>query len=410
MAELHELIAPEALAAVERPTAEARGLPNAAYTSAELMRYERDHVLARAWTCVGVASDLPACGDVAPVSLLGLPLFTARDAQGTVRVFHNVCSHRGQQLVARPCRVRGLLRCPYHSWTYGLDGCLRGTPHIGGAGAHQVAGFERTRHGLVSVRSAVWHDLIFVNLSGDAPPFEAHIAPLAERWHDFWGEDGPPRLHRVAGEDALTFEVACNWKLAVENYCESYHLPWVHPGLNTYSRLEDHYHILGGELFSGQGSRAYNLACTAGITLPRLPGWPRDREGYAEYVALYPNTLLGIHVDHFFSLTLEPIAPDRTVERLRVYYFAPQAVEAAYATARRTLLESWRVVFQEDVSMVEGMQRGRASPAFEGGVFSPVMDTPTHHFHKWVAARLREGDGACRPRSSSIVAAEGAAG
>ena len=151
--------------AIDRPTAEARGLPNAAYTSEAYLTFERDQLFAKTWSVVGLACDIPQAGDVKPVALLGIPLVMLRDRSGEVRVFHNVCSHRGLELVAEPCRVAGALRCPYHSWTYDLRGKLIATPGIGGAGQNSCPGFEKARHGLKAVRSAVWLDMVFVNLS-----------------------------------------------------------------------------------------------------------------------------------------------------------------------------------------------------------------------------------------------------
>lgn len=372
-----------ALAAVLRPTAEASGLPNVAYTDDAFLGVERDRIFGPNWACVGFARDLPAPGDVRPFDLLGMPLLALRDDRGEIRVFHNVCSHRGMRLVAEPCRVQGALRCPYHSWAYGLDGRLRATPHIGGPGRNRAEGFDPAAHGLKPVRTALWLDMIFVNLSGDAPPFEDHVAPLVERW----GLYDLERLRPGGADASLDIEVKSNWKLAVENYCESYHLPWVHPGLNSYSRLEDHYHIIE-DGFAGQGSRVYAPAAAEGSPLPRFAGVPADLSRNAEYVALFPNLLLGIHIDHFFALWLEPLGPERTAEHLRLYFLEDGATDEACATARAATLEAWRTVFLEDVGVVEGMQLGRASPAFNGGCFSPVMDTPTHRFHRWVASRL----------------------
>ena len=122
------------LSAVLGATAEASGLPNDVYTNDEFFAHERDTLFAGTWTCVGRGSDAPNPGDVCPVNLMGLPLVMVRGNDGQLRVFHNVCSHRGNRLVAEPCRVTGVIRCPYHSWTYELDGKLRGTPHIGGVG------------------------------------------------------------------------------------------------------------------------------------------------------------------------------------------------------------------------------------------------------------------------------------
>ena len=371
--------------AIARPTGEAAGLPNDAYTSADFMQLERERLFARTWTCVGVASKLKGAGRVIPVSALGAPIIVLRDRDGAVRAFHNVCSHRGTLLVKRPRRVRDLLRCPYHGWCYDLDGSLRATPDIGGPGIDETEGFDRAAHGLKPVRCGVWADMIFVNLDGAAPPLEDDLAPLIERWaaYDF-------TLLRHGGKSGGSTSLAlnANWKLAVENYCESYHLPVVHPGLNRYSRLDDHYHIMIGERFAGQGTRAYRPLPVGGATLTNFPNLStRETEG-AEYVALYPNVLLGVQADHFYCVVLEPVAPDRTVEHVEIYYVGANATDESLAAAREATLERWRRVFVEDIGIVERLQQGRASPGFAGGCFSPVMDPPSHHFHRWVVATL----------------------
>lgn len=390
-----EPVAAERLAPVLHDTARASGLPNEVYTTPGFLAIERERVFGRTWAALGFASDVPVDGDVRPLQFLGLPLIMLRDRRGEVRVFHNVCSHRGRQLVDAPCRVEAGLRCPYHSWHYGLDGALKGTPHIGGMNIHSCAGFDRAGKGLRPVRCAVWCDTVFINLSGEAEPFEAYIRPVMDRWRAYWGDSGPEEL-RPAGEPDghLALEVESNWKLAVENYCESYHLPWVHPGLNSYSRLEDHYIVLddNGESFAGQGTSVYNLAEVAGISLPKLSAWPATREREAEYLALYPNLLIGLQADHFFAMLLEPLAERRTREHVRLLFVGDAAVDDEHAAARESTLASWKTVFEEDIAMVEGMQRGRESPAYQGGVFSPVQDIPTHHFHQWVARRLMPAD------------------
>jgi phenylpropionate dioxygenase-like ring-hydroxylating dioxygenase large terminal subunit len=299
-------------------------------------------------------------------------------------------------LIDRPTRVRSVIRCPYHSWCYALDGALKATPHVGGPGHNVCAEIDCSALGLRRVRSVVWFDMIFVDLSGEAADFETYIRPLAERWSAF-----DPSAIRHGGADAsLKLEVACNWKLAVENYCESYHLPWVHPGLNSYSRLEDHDNIVEPGLFSGQATRVYAPKLAEdGRRFPDFPSLAAAgpvAEAYwrtrGEYAALFPNALLGVHRDHFFAIRLEPLAPDKTVEHLEIYFADERALGEGFTDLRRKLRDMWREVFIEDVLVVEGMQRGRASPAFSGGVFSPVMDEATHAFHVWAADRFI-GDG-----------------
>ena len=143
-----------------------------------------------------------------------------------------------------------------------------------------------------------------------------------------------------------------------------------------------------GESFAGQGTRVYNLAEVAGITMPKFSQWPKEREQEAEYLSLYPNALIGLQADHFFVVLLEPLSEQYTREHLRISYVGDAAVDDEHAAARESQLQAWKTVFEEDVTMVEGMQRGRASPGYKGGVFSPVQDIPTHHFHQWVARRL----------------------
>ncbi|HYW77115.1 MAG TPA: aromatic ring-hydroxylating dioxygenase subunit alpha [Gammaproteobacteria bacterium] len=379
----------EALARVRQPTANARGMPNATYVDPRYFDIERRLIMAPGWACVGFVSDVDQPGYAKPISLMGLPLVILCDRQGEIGVFHNVCSHRGMRLVREAGPVGRSLRCPYHSWTYGLDGRLRGTAHIGGVGQHRLAGFPCERFGLRRVRSAVWMGLIFVNLSGDAPSLETHLDGLTRRWSQFVG-DGLSMLRADRGGGALRLEAHCNWKLAMENYCEAYHLPTVHPALNRYSRLQDHYDIVGEDNFVGQGCRAYNAAEVAGTRLPRFPEWPSDRPHHAEYVALFPNVCLGLQADHAFAVVLEPVAHDRTLEHLRLFYVGDEALGHHYSAHREATLASWRRVFEEDLDAVEGLQLGRQSPAFEGGIFSPVMDTPTHQFHRWVACQLSQ--------------------
>jgi choline monooxygenase len=374
----------ERLSAILNPAGSA-GLPNICYTAPEFQAHERARLYEAGWACIGFGKDVPHPGDVVPRALLGRPLILLRDAQGVVRVFHNVCSHRGVELVAEPCHVNGVLRCPYHSWAYDLEGNLKATPSIGGPGVNRCDGFERSAHGLKPVRSAVWFDLVFVNLDEQAPDFTDYIRALNDRWSMF---DAAALRHSGADSSAV-FDVHCNWKLAVENYCEAYHLPWVHPGLNSYSRLEDHYNIAEEDSFAGQGSRVYHPSLTdTGDELPNFQVLPTQFRGGAEYAALFPNVLLGVHQDHFMAIRLEPLGVDRTLEHLELYYVGDAALGDEFAVIRAANLKAWKQVFAEDVGVVEAMQRGRASPAFDGGVLTPIMDAPTRCFHRWAAKRL----------------------
>jgi choline monooxygenase len=378
---------PARLARVLQPAADAVGLPNVAYTSGEFFRHERDTLLAHTWVAVAFTDTLPERPFARPIEFMGLPLLAVRDRHGALRVFHNVCSHRGMKLVDAPGEVRGVITCRYHCWSYATNGALKATPHLGGVDQPHRDGFDNAAHGLKCVRSAVFLGMLFINLSGDAPDFEAHARELKHRAEALLGAGGWSQLHGGVSDAQLTLSARCNWKLAVENYCEAYHLPWVHPELNSYSRLEDHYCFLG-EDFAGQGSLAYRGSEIAGVHLPRLTSWPAERSQVAEYPTFYPNVLLGFQADHAFAILLSPEAPDRTREELRIFYVGEGATAETYRACRAATLSAWRIVFEQDLPAVEQMQQGRASPAYDGGVFSPVMDAATHHFHAWVARRL----------------------
>ena len=374
----------EDLERVLKPVETANGLSNQHYVDPEWFETEKHRLFFDNWAGIGFAKDVPEKGDARPVTFLGQPLVVIRGRDGVLRVFQNICRHRGMILVKEPGRIRGAIRCPYHSWCYDLDGALKATPHVGGPGHNTHEAIDRDALGLIEVRSHVWRGIVFVNMSGDAPPFEETHAKALQRWQEF---EQP--LHHAGADSGFTLDVATNWKLAVENYCESYHLPWVHPGLNSYSRLEDHYHIEEPGAFSGQGTLVYRqLKGDAGETFPDAPGLSDKWDTAAEYIALYPNVLLGVHRDHSFAILLEPVDTTHTVEHVEIYYHTAGAAGPDFAALRKKNAALWKVVFEEDIFVVEGMQQGRAALHFDGGRFSPAMDGPTHMFHNWVATQL----------------------
>ena len=375
------------LDAVRRPIESAAGLANGFYTDPRWFEAEKQTVFADNWTAIGFDHDVSDPGMAVPIRFLGEPLLLVRDRQGTLRVFFNVCRHRGMVLIEAPTRLGSVIRCPYHAWCYNQDGSLRGTPHIGGPGCNKHQAVDLATLGLIEVRSHVFLGVIFVDFSGTAPAFEEANGALLQRWAEF--ADRP--LYSGGRSASFSLDLAANWKLAVENYCESYHLPFVHPGLNSYSRLEDHYNIVEPGRFSGQGTLVYAPQLdAAGQRFSNFSGLSPKWTAAAEYVALYPNVLLGVHRDHVFAILLEPLAPDRTVERVEIFYADEEMTGPDRADMRETHGAMWREVFAEDISVVEGMQQGRAARGFDGGRFSPVMDTATHGFHTFVAEALSE--------------------
>src|SRR6056297_222349 len=350
------------LSNVRADVSRANGLPNAHYIDPTIYDEEKQALLFSQWAGLAVAADVPEPGDAVPLDFVGLPLLLIRDKDGDVRVFQNICRHRGMILVEEPRKIEGAIRCPYHSWCYSTKGALVSTPHVGGPGHNTHESIRRDELGLNEVRSHIWRDVVWINVSGDAAPFDEAMSDLIARWSEF---DLP--LYHGGHDSRFELEVRTNWKLAIENYCKSYHLPWVHPGLNSYSKLEDHYHIEKPGEYSGQGTMVYR----------QLTNENGERFPDFEDVGAKWN-------EQAFAIIPEPKGPERTVEHIHLYYAVPRSDEGL--RMRNTQL--WKTVFEEDIFVVEGMQKGRHATHFDGGRFSPVMDSPTHCFHDWVAGKV----------------------
>ena len=371
--------------AVLKPLTEARGLPNEHYISEAVYQEEKHQVLFKNWASLDVGKSIPDAGDAKPIDFMGMPLLIVRDRDGSIGVFQNTCRHRGMILVSEPTKIRGVIACPYHGWCYGTKGDLRATPHVGGMGQNSHESIKNEELGLFAVRSHVWKDIIFINVSGDAPEFEEYASDLIERWKEF---DQP--IFHGGDKSSFTMELKTNWKLPVENYSESYHLPFIHPDLNSYSRIEDHYNIDEAEGYCGQGTTVYQrVKGDDGTVLSEFKDLSSKWNEGAEYVTLFPNTILGIHRDHFFVMVLQPKGFETTLEHTHLYYASdPQDTPENDNILERNA-DLWKQVFSEDIMVVEGMQASRHGEFFDGGKFSPAHDGPTYCFHTWVAKTLQ---------------------
>ncbi len=359
------------------------GLFDTCYIDDEWYKLEQDALFEKKWTIAAFSHEISDKGTVKPVVLFDRPIVLVRDLEGKLQVFENICKHRGAILVEEPRRLKSnLLTCPYHAWCYDLQGKLRKTPHIGGANCNHDLRFDLENVQLTSIRHYEWMGMIFVNLSGTATDFADHYSDLIKRWEVF----GDKKLYHCGEDSTILFELNCNWKLAVENYCESYHLPMVHPSLNEYSKLEDHYDILSKNLYSGQGTTVYNPNLLSnGLAFADAASLPARWKKRGEYIALYPNVLLGIHRDHFYVIWLEPLGVDKVRERVEIFYFDPSICEDHMGELRRANKELWRSVFSEDIGPVESMQKGRRGMYLNGGTLTPAMEMSTRCFLSWVA-------------------------
>ena len=390
MNEIYDYIDERKLSVVLESIENAHGLPNECYLEGPYNKIERKKIFENNWVVIGTGSSISEPGDTKTFNLLGIPLILLRDNNYQVRVFHNVCSHRGYKLINEDCNLKKIIRCPYHSWSYDFTGKLVATPHIGGLNVHKHKDFKKNDSNLKEVRSTIWLDLIMINISENAISFEEYIKPLEKRWSKFLAKKDYNLIHQPKDYGYFNFEAKCNWKFAIENFCESYHLPFVHPGLNKYSKIDDHYHIQGlPNRFAGQGTIVYNPKFKNKKNFPNFPSWPTNKDKQAEYVALFPNVMIGIHKDHYYAFWLEPINHEKTIEHMEIYYVGEEAaISDKYKNIRKENFNLWKSIMAEDLDIIEGMQEGRNSPVYNGGNFSPALDNPSHHFAKWIVNSL----------------------
>ena len=383
-----DLLGHDCIKALHRPTAEACGLPGQAYYSPEFLELERRTVFARTWAAVASANQLPKPGDVLPVDLAGWALLLVRDNDGTVRCFHNICRHRGAAVVAEACSGQRVLRCPWHAWTYALDGTLKGTPEFGGIGCHTTDGLDREQLGLVQVRCEQWFDVLFVNLDGEAPSLDKHLTPLRKRFEALEFS----RCHYAQSWDT---HYPCNWKLAVESGIEDLHLPWLHPEItNGASRGQSSGVMIGEDCFFGvygiSDKWAEGRVPDKVKRLPRLPGLSGDDAKSMFFVNIFPNAVMGITVDNLYFAVWLPDGVERTRMTFHHYFADDSATAEAYAASRENVLNSVKHVFGQDKAVVATVQ-ARTKSRDDAGIdicFSPFWETAVHAFQKQVVAMM----------------------
>ncbi len=211
---------PSALPAVLAPLDQARSLPGDAYTSPEVLSWEREHFFEASWVCVGRGAEVSDPGDQAAVRVSEEGVLLVRGEDRVLRAFSNVCRHRGHELLEPGVRSSArIIRCPYHAWVYSLEGRLRGAPRF-----KTMPSSDPVYDGLVPAGVAEWHGWVFVNATATAPPFETHVGNLEDLV-------APYRPERLALGGSHAYEVDANWKIVTENYHECYHCTSIHPEL-----------------------------------------------------------------------------------------------------------------------------------------------------------------------------------
>jgi Rieske 2Fe-2S family protein len=355
-------IDPALLDRVLQPFERARTLPAAAYASPDVFEWERHRFFEGSWVCIGRATELAKPGDQRAVQVGSLSILLVRGDDGALRGFHNVCRHRGHELVppGEARNARGI-KCPYHAWVYGLEGDCRATPRF------DVEHLDRGDFPLVAARVAEWHGWVFANVSGDAIAFEEHIGNLDMAVGDYL----PERLVVGASHE---YEIRANWKIVIENYLECYHCSNIHPELCEVTPPEsDHSYPeptsgvwIGGPMVLRDHATTMSLSGESlGVAIPSVPTVKLREVGYA---ALMPNLLISPHPDYVMTHRLVPIAPDRTWIEC-AWYFPPEAFEKDgfspdYAS------EFWDITNREDWEACQSIQRNVTSPGFRQGPIS----------------------------------------
>ena len=366
-----------------------------AYTTQEFYELEREKIFASSWIAVGFASEVREPGDVIVAEVAGRSIIITRDKQGELRAFHNVCRHRAAKLLDDDTRAvrNNRIRCPYHSWTYDLEGTCLGTPLFEGSGIpeearaafdmSEIRGFDKADYGLLTVRAESWGFLVFVNLDPEAGPLTEQLGDLPGRFSDY-------QLDKWDVIQEKSYEVAGNYKLVGENFLEYYHLPWVHPELVQVSRMEDHYRWQGPGLYSG--------FCTTPISqndevggwqgLPPVSTLTGDDAESARFALLFPNVAISVIPNHAFVIIANPEGPDRTVERTAILSH-PESLETLDVDAEIDQLSRfWDLVNVQDIEIVERVQEGISNPAYRGGRMCYQFEDTLHRYQNIVIDKM----------------------
>lgn len=359
------------------------------YNSADVFQVEKERIFHARWFCVGRADQIPAQGDCLHVSVAGEGVLVIRGRDDGLRAFYNVCRHRGSQLIrSQPLpdasepgasssgKLRGAVVCPYHAWTYNLDGTLRGAPFV-----RFDEACPKDRFSLVGVHLETWGGFIFVNLSPQSPPaLQEQVAEPVRRLGRYPLAD----LRRGA---QIVYDVRANWKIVMENYNECYHCGPVHPELCA---LVPAFRERGGAGLDWDDgiphrSGAWTFTTTGTSTRAPFPGLSEKEKTHHKGELAYPNLLLSVAAEHVAAFTLWPKAPDLTTIACE-FLFHPTEIEKP-GFDPRDVVDFWDVVNRQDWVACESVQQGMRSRGFRGGFYSPMED-PSLDIRRYLEKQL----------------------
>ena len=340
---------------------QAKTLPARYYTDPEVFRQELETFFCQTWICAGRSEQIPNPGDFFLCEVAGESIIVTRDTGGAVRAFYNVCRHRGTRM-CRDARGKfaGRIQCPYHGWTYGLDGKLLGATHM------EECDFRREEYPLHSVHMDLWAGHIFLNLARSPQPLAVQLADLPEKF-------APWRMQDLRMHKRMVYDVKANWKLIVLNYNECLHCPVLHPALH---RITDylsggndspHPSYIGGAMEFRGG--AQTMSVDGERRREYLPGLSEKQRKQVLYYAIYPNLLLSLHPDYVMAHMLWPQAVDRTQVVCEWHFDATEMAKPDFSA--NDVVEFWDATNREDWGISELGQKGVSSRAYEPGPYSP---------------------------------------
>lgn len=361
-----------------QPSPQAESLPPRCYTSQDFLGHEISRVFYSAWTSLGRADRISACGDYAAVELAGTPLILLRDKSEGLRAFANSCRHRGTKLLVGSGHCRAIT-CPFHGWVYALDGTLVHAPNMEGA-----EGFTCSDYGLMPVRLEERDGFIFVNLDGTAPDLDAWLGEFSQ-FHAPW------RFDEMVSARRREFEVACNWKLFLEVFNEYYHLKSVHPrSIGPIYHEPDEPEELEGEFVTQFGSHDASsglLEADRAKAFPPITGLEgRNRSG-TRYSWVFPNLTFAASSEAMWIYDVTPLTPARTRVGMTCAFPRATLELVDFAERSKAYFERLDLAIAEDIMVLELQQAGLTSPLARPGRFSD-LEPNVARFERWLAGRV----------------------
>lgn len=345
----------------------ARTLPGHYYTAPGNFAAESERIFRRSWLCAGRAEEVAEPGQYFLVTAAGESVIVVSDQVGTPRALYNVCRHRGTRLREEERGKLGRsIQCPYHAWTYGLDGRLIGAPDMDG-----VEGFDRADYPLHQAALTSWGGFLFVNLAESPEPFAEVFAPLIDRFARF-------NLDALRAWRRIEYDVRANWKLIFQNYSECLHCPVIHARLSELTPYRTGQNdlvegpFLGGYMVLAEKGGSMTMS---GRSCARPVGeLPEEEFERVYYYSIFPNLLLSLHADYVMAHRLWPRAPDRT-RIVCEWLFHPEASRAS-GFDPEDAVTFWDTTNREDWHICELAQAGISSAKYAPGPYSPRESLP----------------------------------